>query len=181
MLISHLRQRVMFWSGVTLVPMAAFLIYYIYESMTRFISRSFTNPEFWENHWMIDKDVTLDLTTRTLYFIGWMPVIFLSCLSILVGMYLLNRLRQGLFFNTTNARLIQLLGGVSVVTVILDTLMESVSVVLITAQNADGGHVFAYQYDPTDIKALILYSVVFTFGWMMRAAMEIDQEHKGFV
>lgn len=59
--------------------------------------------------------------------------------------------------------------------------MESASVVLITAQNADGGKSFTYQYDPTDIKALIVYIVIFTFGWMMSEAIKIDQEYKGYV
>ncbi len=96
--IHQIKQRVMFWSGIMILPTSGFLIYYLYESMTRFISRSLTHPEFWENHWMIDKGVSLDLTTRKTYFVGWMPVIGLSCLSFVVGLYLLNRLRQGLFF-----------------------------------------------------------------------------------
>lgn len=181
MQIDRIKQRVMFWSGVLMLPTAGFLIYYTYESMTRFISRSFTHPEFWENHWMIDKTVTLDLTTRTLYFFSWMPVILLSCLSMVVGLYLLNRMRLGLFFNSGTARAIQVLGGLSVLVIILDTIMESLTVVIITAQNADGGRSFAYQYDPTDIKALIVYLVIFTFGWMMREAILIDQEHKEYV
>lgn len=181
MQIEHIKEKVMFWSGMLMIPTAGFLIYYIYESMTRFISRSFTHPEFWENHWMIDKDVSLDLTTRTIYFISWMPVIFFSCLSTIAGLYLLNRMRQGLFFNIGTARAVQVLGGLSVLVVILDTVMESFSVVLVTAQNADGGRPFSYQYDPTDIKALTLYLVIFTFGWMMQEAIQIDQEHKGYV
>ena len=181
MQIHGIKQRVMFWSGIMMFPTAGYLIYYIYESLTRFISRSFTHPEFWNNHWMIDKGVSLSLTTRTTYFFGWMPVIALSCLSIMVGLYLLNRMRNGLFFNVGTARAVQILGATSILTVILDTFMESATVVLITAQNADGGKSLAYQYDPTDIKALVLHLVILTFGWMMREAIEIDQEHKEFV
>ena len=164
-----------------MLPMVGFLIYYIYESFSRFISRSFTRPEFWENHWMIDQGVSLDFTIRATYFFGWMPVIIMSCITIVLGLYLLNRLRQGLFFNSRNARAIQFLGGLSVATVLLETLMESLTVVLITSQNSDGGRPFSYQYDPTDIKALILYLVIFTFGWMMDEAIKIDREHKEYV
>ena len=181
MSVQSFKQKVQFGAGALMIPTAIYLIYYIYESFSRFIARSFTHPEFWENHWMIDEGIKLSLNVRVIYFFGWMPTIIASIISILFGLYILNRLRKGLFFDMRTAWAVQMLGGMSVLVIILDTIMESITVVLITSQNADGGWRLAYQYDPTDIKSLILAAVIFTFGWMMREAMMIDQEHKEYV
>jgi|GEM_PF-2092009 len=181
MSVQSFKQKVQFGAGVLIVPMALYLAYYIYESFSRFISRSFTHPEFWENHWMIDEGVKLSLNIRIMYFIGWMPTIITSIVSIGFALYLLNRLRKGLFFDTRTAWAVQMVGALGVAVIVFDTIMESVSATLMTSLNADGGWPLQYQYDPTDIKSLILTLVIFAFGWMMGEAIKIDQEHKGYV
>ena len=175
------KRKAQVGAGVLMLPVGVYLIYYIYESLSRFISRSFTHPEWWYTHWMVDEGIKAALATRTLYFVGWMPIIIVSAMSTIAGLYLLNRIRKGLFFDLHTGWAIQMLGGLSVVTIILDTIMEAVSVVLITSQNADGGLPFRYQYDPTDIKMLILSIVIFIIGWIMREAIMIDQENREYV
>jgi hypothetical protein len=130
---------------------------------------------------MVDEGVKATLTTRTIYFIGWMPTVIVSALSTIAGLYLLNRIRKGLFFDLRTGMAIQVLGALSVIVIVLDTIMEAVSIVLITQLNSDGGMPLRYQYDPTDIKMLILSVVIFMMGWLMREAIIIDQEHKEYV
>ncbi len=181
MSVQTFKQKVQTGAGGLMIPLAVYLVYYTYESFDRFISRSFTHPEFWENHWMIDEGVKLGLNTRMMYFFNWMPTIIVSIISICFGLHLLNRLRKGLFFDLRTAWAVQMLGGVSILVIILDTVAETMAATLITSQNVDGGWPLRYQYDPTDIKSLILCLVIFMFGWIMREAMAIDQEHKEYV
>ena len=167
-------------AAVLMVPVGIEMIRYTYRSFRRAINFCFAEPERWNTHWMLDEGGEVLSSQRVAYFTIWAVVILASTVAYAIGLYLLNRCRQGHFFNDRTASTVQVMGGWLVFSLVLDTIFGAVDAWLITLNNAIP-RAIAYLYDPTDLKIMVLGGILFLFGWVMREAIRIEQENQEFV
>ncbi len=166
---------------VLMLPVAAELVYFTYSSFRRAIRFSFGEPERWNEHWRVDPGTVIELAPRISYFLFWSVVILASVMAFVVGLYILNRCRQGLVFDAKTARGVHYLGAVLAFAMAIDQVFQAMDVYLVTRFNIAGPDPIAWVYDPSDIKTFLLAVILFLFGWVMRKGIEVDRENRGFV
>jgi len=166
---------------ILMLPVAAETIYYTYRSFARAIRFSFAEPERWNTHFRVDAGTVIEMGPRIGYFVFWGLVILASVAAFIVGLYILNRCRQGLLFDERTAKGIHLLGAVLAFAMVIDQVFQSMDIYLITRFNIAGPGPIAWNYDPSDIKTFSLAVILFLFGWVMRKGIEVDRENRGFV
>ena len=175
------KRRVQMSATGLMVLTTIYLLYYAYRSFKRAYRFSFGEPERWQNHWRVEADAVIEMSTRSMYFAVWATVIVLSIAAVIAGLHLLNRCRKGMIFDAGTARAIQWLGGLLVVAMLGDTVFAAVELYLLTLHNPVETLPIQFRYDPTDFKTISLAIVLTLFGWMMRGAMEIEQTNREFV
>lgn len=166
---------------ILMLPVAAEVVYYSYKSFSRAWRFSFGEPQRWNEHWRVDPDTVVETLPRVIYFSVWATVIMASVLAFLIGLYLLNRVRQGQLFDLRSAQTIRLLGATLAAAMIADQMFHAVDAYLITWQNAAGPEPIRWAYDPSDLKTLIMAVILFLFGWVMQKGIEVAQENEAFV
>jgi hypothetical protein len=154
---------------------------YVWTMIGNLLRFCFTKPELWNTHWRVDDGTEIAIGLRILYGGYWGSVILASIGVSVVGLLLLNRIRRGEVFVAQTARAIQLFGAMLAALLLYDTFFQSTEIWLITYQNASGPQAIRFFYDPSDWKAMLLGAVLFLFGGVMKAAIAVDQENRGFV
>jgi hypothetical protein len=181
MAVSKLRARVQKFAMVLMGLVSVYLVYYTYHSFRRAIRFCFSEPDRWTNLRIVDADAVIATGTRYTYFGLWTAAIVFSMAGIIAGLYLLNRVRIGFFFDEVSSRSIQIFGAITVVAMVVDTIFGAFDLYLLTLHNAEDRYPIQYLYDPSDLKTALLASVMFVFGWVMREAVLIERENKGYV
>ena len=166
---------------ILMILVAAETVYYTWDSFRQAWRFSFGEPERWHTHWRVDDGTVIETGARIGYFSIWAVVILLSVAAFLAGLHLLNRCRKGFFFDEGTAQAVRLLGGVLAIAMIVDQMFQSADAWLLTRFNAGGPEPIAWFYDPSDIKTFSMAVILFLFGSVMRKAMDVEQENRGFV
>lgn len=173
-------KRVRLGALLLMLGVAAELIRYSFRSFDRALTFSFQKQELWNNHRWVDPGTTIELGARVGYFAIWTIIIFLSILSFLSALHLLNHVRKGRVFDIRSAQAIRRLGLVLGTAMVADLIFHAFDPWLITRFNAEPLPI-RWGYDPSDIKTLVMAMILFLFGWVMRESIDIELEHKGFV
>ena len=99
------------WVGrASLVGMAAFAIYYPYKLLTQFVPFSFSGPEPWAAHWIVEDTVVAPLWLRASHFGLWVPTILGTLVMVLSAIYLVILLLRQSFFELSTVRALQRVG-----------------------------------------------------------------------
>jgi len=181
MLVLEMRNRIQKGAVVLMAAVSAYLVYYTFHSFRRAIRFCFGEMERWNEIDFVENDAVIEMSTRYMYFGLWAAAISFSMAGIIAGLYLLNRVRIGFLFDDISARSIQIFGAVTVLAMIVDTIFGVFDLYLLTLHNAENRYGLQYLYDPSDLKTAMLASVMFMFGWVMREAVNIENENKGFI
>lgn len=181
MLVSAMRGRIQKSVAFFMCLVVLYLFYYSYRSFNRAWRFCYGEMERWNNSNIVEPTAVIEMSTRHMYFGLWAAAILASIAGILAGLYLLNRVRIGFFFDEISARSIQIFGLVTIFAMAVDTVFGMFDLYLLTLHNAENRYPIQYLYDPSDLKAVILASVMFMFGWVMREAVKIERENKEFV
>jgi len=91
------------------------------------------------------------------------------------------RINRGDIFDRVNARLLSWLGLVVILSVVSDQICAALDPWLLSWLIERGALALRWAYDPSDYKAMTLGVVIFVFGWVLRAAMDVETEHRGFI
>lgn len=166
---------------ILMVPVAAELVYYTYNSFFHAYRFCFGEPDRWNTHWQVDAGTAIEMGPRLGYFLFWSMIILASVAAFVVGLYVLNRCRKGLVFDAQTARGVHLLGAVLMFAMAIDQVFKAMDTYLITRFNIAGPEAIRWFYDPSDVKTFLLAVILFLFGWVMRKGIEVDRENRGFV
>ena len=181
MSLERTKKRTQIGSAILMIIVAGYLIHYTYRAFYRAWRFCFGEPDRWTNLWFVEPDAVIEISTRAWYFGLWSAAIFASVIATLAAVYLLNRVRIGLMFDDISARSIQWVGGLFILAMLVDTIFGFFDRYLLTLHNQEHRVPVQFLYDPSDIKLTILAIVIFLFGWVMRAAVKIEQENKGYI
>jgi len=178
---TDLRNRISKGAAVLMVLLSGYLVYYAYNSFHRAYRFSFGERERWNNVYGVESDAVIQESTRWAYFGLWAAAILTSILSIIAGLYLLNRCRKGLLFDEPTAKALQWVGATSVFAMLVDTVFGYFDRYLLTLHNQENRIDPQFLYDPTDIKMICVGCVIFLFGWVAREGIAVENENKEYV
>lgn len=173
-------MRVQTGALILMIVVAAEMIRYLITSLNRALNFSFWEPRMWNTHHLVDPNTVVEMGPRIGYFTVWSTVILLSTLAFLAALQLLNNVRRGKIYHPKTAAYVSRLGLILAIAMIADQIFHSIDSWLLTRSNSEplGIH---WGYDPSDIKTLIMATILFLFGWVMRQGIEIDRENSEFV
>lgn len=166
---------------ILMFPVAAQLLYSTYHSFYRAWRFCFDEPQRWNAHRWVDPGTVIDTGTRAQYFALWAGVILGSVAAFVVGLYVLNRCRQGRIFDDRTAGALRLMGLVLACALVADQAFQAVDPYLITRFNAAGPLPVRWAYDPSDLKGIALGLILYLCGWVMQKGIQVARENQEFV
>lgn len=166
---------------VLMIPVGIEAIYYTQRMIYRALRFCFLEPDRWTNHRLVEPDAIIPMAARIQYFALWLAVILASVLCFAVGLYVLNRVRQGLIFDPLTARAVAWLGASLAFALAFDQVFAAVDLHLVTRFNPLDVVPIFWNYDPSDYKSIALGLILFLFGGVMRRAIDVARENEGYV
>ena len=175
------KTKVKYLSMLIMIGLTIFLIYYPYRVMNEIVPFSFTNPELWENHWMVEKGVAIPTGIRLAYLVLWLVTVLATMAMTVIAMHFFHLMRQGVYFDPRTVRDVQLMGLCAVVAGAGITISYSVMNWLLTFMNVNDKRGIHFGYEPSEISLILTGIGLFIGGWVFKVVVLQDQEIKDFV
>ncbi len=168
-------------SALCMAGSVIFMLYYPYRVLSEVIPFAFTQPDLWENHWLVKYEGDIPFFLRFGYFILWLvPIIATICMTA-IAIHFFNLFRQGMYFDFRIVRDIQLLGICSFVAGAGVMLGYSLSNWLIAYMNTVDRQGIHFGYDPTEVSLVLTGLGLYLGGWILKSVVLQDQENREFV
>ncbi|MEM8651970.1 MAG: hypothetical protein AAGF54_15650 [Pseudomonadota bacterium] len=175
------KRSIVVFSTLCMVALAAFMILYPYKVLNELIPFAFTQPDLWENHWLVKYEGEIPFILRFGYFVLWLvPVVATVCMTA-IAMHFFYLFRQGVYFDFRIVRDIQLLGICAVISGIGVLSGYSFTNWLISYMNTEDRWHIQFGYDPTEVSLILTGTGLYLGGWIIKSLALQDQENKGFV
>jgi len=169
-------------STIGMVLMAPMLLYYPYHGLAWNLELSFLDPGAWtrNNHW-VDPDAQIAMATRVVFFVLWALPTFFGWLAYFVGFRMLWLLRSGAVFDLRIAQSLRWLGALIFGSSGIALFAGAVSPMIRSWHNASGPLPLRFWYDSGNI-GMIFCGLAFLFlGIVLREAIGIAEENRGFI
>jgi hypothetical protein len=165
-----------------MVCFAGFVVVYLYRFLVGMIPFSFTAPELWNTHWMMDKGMQIPMYWRVGFFAMWMFTVISTALMGLCAIWVVNLIRMGVYFERRTILGLGLLGVFGVLSGVGKIIGASFEPWFLTRFNSvETQRDIYFWYSSADIGVSLIGVSVVLLAWVLRVAVLTDVENKEFV
>ena len=164
-----------------MIGLAIFMFYYPYQVLSEVIPFAFTQPDLWENHWLVKYDGEIPFVLRACYLTLWLIPILATVAMTATAIHFFYLLQQEIYFDLRVVRDIQILGVCASIAGIGVSLGYSLTDWLVTFMNIDDRRGIQFGYDPTEVSLILTGIGLCLGGWLLKTVVLQDLENREFV
>jgi hypothetical protein len=159
-----------------------FLIMYLYRFFSSIIPFAFSQPELWNHHRMVDHDVEIPVYWRIVFFGMWMVTVTATVLMTGCATWVVNLIRNGVYFERRTVFGIWLLGIFAVVSGLGKIFGGSFEPWIITRFNSpENQREIFFWYSSSDLGVALIGASIMLLAWILRVVILTELENREFV
>lgn len=164
-----------------LVGLVIFAVYYPWTFLYYQWSFSFSGPEGWQGHWMVDQSALVPFGHRLMFFVIWLPAVVATELMVLFAIWLSVLVLRGIHFELSTVRALQRVGLSAAVAGASMIVAMCFADWMLTAYNAENIRPIRLHLESGEIGVFLSGAGVYLLGHVVKVTALMARENKEFV
>lgn len=165
-----------------MVVFAGFIVFYLYRFFSVVVPFAFTQPEIWNTLGMVDKGTQIPTYWRIVFFGMWMVTVCFTFLMAACAIWIVNLIRQGVYFDRRTVVALRSLGAFAACSGIFKIAGASVEPWVLTRFNQVVPRRDIYfWYNSGEVGVVLIGLSLVLLAWVLRVIILTEHENKEFV